>query len=115
VSLTSKSPVAVLRSALEVAEQALTAYSHRCSPKKFTQHQLFACLVLKNFLKTDYRGVTAHLQDCLSLQEVLGLKQVPHYITLQKAAQRLLLSARAKQFLESSCTDTYPTGATLSR
>jgi hypothetical protein len=36
--------------------RALLLYSHRNSPKKFTQHQLFACLVLKSFLRTDYRG-----------------------------------------------------------
>ena len=51
----------------------VAAYSHRHSPKKFTQHQLFACLVLKSFLKTDYRGVVAHLADCPSLVETLGL------------------------------------------
>ncbi len=102
MSLTSKSPAAVLRAALEVARQALPAYSHRCSPKKFTQHQLFACLVLKNFLKTDYRGVTAHLQDCFSLQELLGLDHVPHFTTLQKAAQRLLLSAPVKKLLDAT-------------
>lgn len=102
MSLTSKSPAAVLRAALEVAEQCLPAYSHRCSPKKFTQHQLFACLVLKNFLKTDYRGVTAQLQDCPSLQELLGLRHVPHYTTLQKAARRLLLSASAKKLLDAT-------------
>ncbi len=33
--------------------QASPLYSHRNSPKKFTQHQLFAGLVLKSFLKTD--------------------------------------------------------------
>jgi len=68
---TSKSPRAVLVAALAVAELALPLYSHRCSPKKFTQHQLFACLVLKCCLKTDYRGVAAHLVDCPSLMEVL--------------------------------------------
>jgi len=101
MSITSKSPAAVLQVALNVAEQALPAYSHRCSPKKFTQHQLFACLVLKNFLKTDYRGVTAQLQDCPSWQKILGLKHVPHYTTLQKAACRLLLSAQAKKLLDT--------------
>jgi hypothetical protein len=35
--------------ALATAQRALPLYSHRCSPKKFTQHQLFACLVLKSF------------------------------------------------------------------
>lgn len=102
MSLTSKSPAAVLQAALEVARQSLPAYSHRYSPKKFTQHQLFACLVLKNFLKTDYRGVTAQLQDCRTLQDLLGLTQVPHYTTLQKAARRLLLSVSAKKLLDAT-------------
>ena len=65
----------MLLAALATAERALPLYSHRNSPKKFTQHQLFACLVLKSFLKTDYRGVVAHLADCPSLVETLGLAQ----------------------------------------
>ena len=32
-------------------------------PKKFTQPQLFACLVLKTFFQTDYRGVVVFLND----------------------------------------------------
>ena len=102
MSTTSKSPAAVLLAALEVAKQSLPAYSHRYSRKTYTQHQLFACLVLKNFLKTDYRGVTAQLQDCPGLQELLGLEQVPHYTTLQKAARRLLKSAAAKKLLDAT-------------
>ena len=102
MSTTSKSPAAVLLAALEVAKQSLPAYSHRYSRKTYTQHQLFACLVLKNFLKTDYRGVTAQLQDCPGLQELLGLEQVPHYTTLQKAARRLLRSAAAKKLLDAT-------------
>ena len=43
----SKSPLAILRTALDVAKGALPAYSHVNGPKEFTQHQLFACLVLK--------------------------------------------------------------------
>ena len=102
VAKTSKSPVAVVRTALAVAERALPAYSHRCSPKKFTQHQLFACLVLKNFLKTDYRGVCSCLCDCPALRECLGLEHVPHYTTLQKAAQRLLVSRFARKLLNET-------------
>jgi hypothetical protein len=44
---TSKSPRKVTLEAFELAKQKLPAYSHRLSPKKFTQHQLFALLVLK--------------------------------------------------------------------
>jgi hypothetical protein len=41
----SKSPIAVLLTSLQVARDALPEYSHINSPKKFTQHQLFACLI----------------------------------------------------------------------
>lgn len=88
--------------ALATARRALPAYSHVCSPKTFTQHQLFACLALKNFLKTDYRGVAAHLADHASLVEALELAKVPHFTTLQKAAKRLLLSAPARRLLEAT-------------
>ncbi len=66
MALTSKSPKGV---ALATARRALPAYSHVYTPKTFTQHQLFACLALKNFLRTDYRGVVAQLADSLSLVE----------------------------------------------
>ena len=102
MAITSKSPVAVLRAALAVAEQSLPTWSHRNSPKKFTQHQLFACLVLKNFLKTDYRGVAGQLRDCPTLGEAVGLTSIPHFSTLQKAAHRLLLSARAQKLLDAT-------------
>ena len=38
--------------AYAMARDALPKYGHRFSPKTFTQHQLFACLVLKEFIKT---------------------------------------------------------------
>ena len=43
----------VIRQALATAHGVLPAYSHRFSPKKFTQHQLFACLVLKTFTRVE--------------------------------------------------------------
>ena len=73
-----------------VAKELLQAYAHRYSPKKFTQPQLFACLVLKAQLKTAYRGVTAFLDDLPQLQPCVELKKVPHFTTLQKASVRLL-------------------------
>lgn len=100
MSSTSKSPKAVLLTALAVAQQALPMYSHKCSPKKFTQYQLFACLVLKNFLKCDYRGVAAMLRDCPTLAETIGLESIPHFTTIEKAAKRLLVFPHAKQLLE---------------
>ena len=87
---TSKSPRRVMMTAYATAQRALPAYAHRYSPKKFTQHQLFACLVLKEFLKADYRGIVNILADCPNLCAAIELEHVPHYTTLQKAADRLL-------------------------
>jgi hypothetical protein len=86
----TKSPRAVAREALELAREALPPYSATRSRKDFTQHQLFAILALKTFLKTDYRGVEAFLEDFAEIRDDLGLKKVPHYSTLCYAEQRLL-------------------------
>ncbi len=63
MSITSKSPRKVALVALEIGSQALPAYCHRFSPKVFTQPQLLAGLVLKQFFKADYRGITGILAD----------------------------------------------------
>jgi hypothetical protein len=94
----TKSPVALAREALRIAQKALPSYSHRFSPKTFTQGQLFAILVLRQFFKTDYRGVVQLLKDFADLRQVLGLKKVPHYSTLCYAEQRLV-----KKGLSSGC------------
>src|SRR5436190_14161137 len=86
----TKSPRAVAREALRLAREALRAYSSKYRRKDFTQHQLFAVLALKTFLKTDYRGVVAFLADFAELRDDLGLTKLPHYSTLSYAAGRLL-------------------------
>lgn len=98
----SKSPVKTMKQAYEVAKRVLPDYSHRFSPKKFTQSQLFACLVLKVFLRTDYRGVVEILRDAASFREVIGLKGIPHFTTLQKSECRLLRCAQLKKMLEET-------------
>ncbi|MGD1276441.1 MAG: hypothetical protein ABR964_04365 [Tepidisphaeraceae bacterium] len=42
MSLITRSPRAVVREAMTVAQGFFPLYSHRYSPHKFTQHQLFA-------------------------------------------------------------------------
>lgn len=102
---TSKSPRKVLLAALAVArESSLPLYANQYSPKKFTQHQLFAILVLKEFLRCDYRKIAALLSDCPDLCSVIGLTVVPHYTTLQKAARRLLTTPRARSLLDATLT-----------
>jgi hypothetical protein len=89
----------VAREALATGRQVLPLYAHKYSPKKFTLSQLFACLVLKTFLKTDYRGLTHHLADHSDLRAVLGLIVVPHFTTVQKASCRLLRMPVARRLL----------------
>src|ERR1700693_4694179 len=100
--LTSKSQKDVAMVALAAGKEAFSDYAHVYSPHKFTQPQLFACLVLKEFEKQDYRGIRQWLIDCPELQEVIGLRSVPHYTTLQKASQRLLKQDRVRVLLDDT-------------
>src|SRR6266478_1643717 len=105
---TSKSPIRVAREALAAGTKALPLYAHKFSPKIYTRPQLFACLVLKTFFKTDYRGITVLLRDLPDLATVLGLRTIPHFTTLHKATRKLLklpvanslLTATVRRFLK---------------
>ena len=102
MSTLSKSPLQVARVALTVATKVLRPYSHKFSPKLYTQPQLFACLVMKTFYKTDYRGLTTQLQDFPDLRRTIGLRCVPHFTTVQKACRRLLRVPRARSLLRAT-------------
>ena len=87
---TTKSPIALAKAALAAGKRALPDYSHRFSPHKFTQPQLFAILTLRQFLKTDYRGIVQVLSEWSDLRQALGLTRIPNYSTLCYAERRLL-------------------------
>jgi hypothetical protein len=59
----TNSPLALARTAFAVAAQALPVYSTQYSKHAFTQHQLFALLVPREFLETDDRGLEALPRD----------------------------------------------------
>lgn len=99
--ITSKSPRKVLEKALAVGQEVFPAYAHKNSPRKFTQPQLFACLVLKEHQKKDYRGIVALLADS-ELHKIIGLKHIPHFTTLQKASQRLLKIDHVRRLLATT-------------
>src|SRR5947209_9402204 len=101
----TKSPRAVAREALRLAEEALPAYSSKFSRKDYTRHQLFALLALKAFFKTDYRGLTQLLGDFAELRQELGLGKIPHDSALCHAAKRLLKKG------SSSCSSCRPARA----
>lgn len=94
----TKSALALAKQALAAAKVALPAYSHRNSPKKFTQHQLFAILAVKEFFHLDYRGAEQLVAEWSDLRGILGLKHVPDYSTLCYAQQRLLKKGLSSGF-----------------
>ena len=86
----TRSPVALAKTAYQVAQAALPAYFSPRSRKDFTQAQLFACLVLMEFFRTDFRGVAVYLEDFAELRGALDLTdKVPHFSTLCRAKGRL--------------------------
>lgn len=99
---TTKSPLALVVVALEIARRGLPDYSCPKSRQDFTQAQLFAILVLRQFLRADYRKVTTMLAEWSDLRQALGLAKIPHFTTLQKAEQRLLKKTPSASSLMAS-------------
>src|SRR3982751_6383862 len=89
----SKSALRVAREALAVGRAALPVYGSRFSRHDYTQPQLFALLVLKQFLRTDYRGLVAFVAEWQEVCQALGLREVAHYANLDHPARRLLAGA----------------------
>ena len=57
----SKSAVQVAREALAAGRAPLPEYGSLTSRRDYTQPQLFALLALRQFLRTDYRGLVTLL------------------------------------------------------
>lgn len=86
----TKSPMALAKIALKAAQEVLPQYSDLRSRHDFTQAQIFAILTLRQFFKTDYRGIIRILDEHQNIKNALGLNKLPHFTTLQKAQQRML-------------------------
>ena len=86
--------------AYHLAKDALPDYSSKFSRQDFTWPQLFACLVLKEFEKKDYRGVEQLLWDCPDLRRAIDLAKAPDHTTLHRAGKTLLSSPRARKLLD---------------
>lgn len=80
--------VRVVKLALRLARRHLADYSHPKSPHKFTQPQLFACLILKAHLGCTYRRCEEMLALLPAVREAIGLVEVPRFTTLQMFADR---------------------------
>ncbi len=57
MSVSSKSPLRVARRALAIGSEELDPYANCFTPMVYTRPQPFACLVLKAFFQTHYRGI----------------------------------------------------------
>jgi transposase len=97
----TRSPLRLAKVALAVGKSALPVYSGRFSRKDFTQPQLFAVLVVRKYLKIDYRSMTAWLYEWSDLRALLSLKKVPHYSTLCYAETRLMGDGTFPKLLKS--------------
>ena len=102
MSTTSKSPRKVAAVAYDIGQRTLPEYASPFSRKDFTLPQLFACLVLRKFHKTDYRGIIAILTDNPTLCKDLDLQKVPHFTTLQKAERKLLDDRSHRNMLDQT-------------
>ncbi len=75
--------------AMQLGSRHLADYGATTSRKDFTQRQLMACLILRAYTKTTYRGLLELLAVSPSLRGELGLQdKLPHYSTLAKFSAR---------------------------
>lgn len=90
----------VAEMAMRLGQRYLADYGARRSRHDFTQRQLMACLVLRAYLKTTYRGVLEFLSLSPALRERLGLSdKLPHFTTLQKFSARSQVVAIAQKLV----------------
>jgi hypothetical protein len=75
--------------AMKLGARHMDRYGAATSRHDFTQRQLMACLILRAYTKTTYRGLLEVLAISPSLRRELGLAdKLPHYSTLAKFSSR---------------------------
>ena len=88
--------------AMQLGGRHLADYGATRSRHDFTQRQLMACLILRAYLKTTYRGVLELLAVSPNLRAALGLAdKLPHYTTLQKFSARSQVLAIADAMIRT--------------
>src|SRR5271154_946660 len=88
--------------AMQLGSRHLADYGANTSRHDFTQRQLMACLILRAYTKTTYRGVLELLAVSPSLRRELGLgDKLPHYSTLAKFSSRSQVLAIADAMIRS--------------
>ena len=86
--------------AMRLGQRHLAEYGATTSRHDFTQRQLMACLILRVYLQTTYRGVLDLLAASPGLRGQLGLgEKLPHFTTLQKFSGRSEVLAIAQKLV----------------
>jgi hypothetical protein len=101
---TQPSPVIqrVAALAMQLGFRHLAGYGATRRRHYFTQHQLMACLILRAYTKTTYRGILEFLSVSPKVRQKLGLQdKLPHYTTLQKFSARSQLLAIADAMIQT--------------
>jgi len=90
-----------------IRNSRIPLYSSKFSKKIYTQHQLLALLLLKEYLGEDYRNTVELTEIIDTLREKINLDEVPHFTTIHKFSQRInsfvftrLLNRLIKQFYD---------------
>jgi transposase len=79
-----------IQSAISIVKSThLNPYSSKFSKKVYTQHQLLALILFKDFRNQHYREFIDDVEDMAGVQEILDLSEVPHFTTLQKFLNRI--------------------------
>jgi len=79
----------VINAYSKIKASKLPKFSNKYSPKRYTQHQLCAIVILKKRLRTSYRDLMEFLIEMPKIRRIIDLQTVPHYTTIQKFFQRI--------------------------
>jgi hypothetical protein len=80
-AVTSQSPRRILQIAYDAARRPVPAHRNKFRLRKPPQPELLACLVVKEFLRLDYRGFATHLIDHPDLASQINMKALTLFIT----------------------------------
>lgn len=79
-----------IQAALTVVKSTrISPYSCKYSKKIYTQYQLLALVLFKDYRNQHYREFIEDVGDMEGVQELLDLSEVPHFTTLQKFISRI--------------------------
>ena len=80
----------LVKTSLEVIKNShVPLRSSKYSKKKYTQHQLLTLIILKEEIGMDYHDFSELLHILTPINEILKLKDIPHFTTIHKFLSRI--------------------------